>query len=80
MMHWINSSQNGKYDATCAELTFNDWEEGKLVSRALNPTTGAIRTIQGAIAAVSPTAPLAIGLNYGRMAHCRAVIGYATYH
>ena len=67
MMHWIGS-----------EFTFNDWEAGKLVSRALNPKAGTVRTIQGAIAAVSPTAPLAIGLNYGRMSHCRAVVGYAT--
>ena len=28
---------------------------------------------------MSPTALLAIGLNYGRMAHCRAVVGYATH-
>jgi hypothetical protein len=37
-----------------------------------------VRTIQGAIAAVSPTAYHAIGLNYERMAHCRPVVGYAT--
>ena len=79
MMHWINGSKNDEHNATCSEFTFNDWKDGKLVSRALNPITGAIRTIQGAIAAVSPTAPLAIGLNYGRMAHCRAVVGYATH-
>ena len=72
MMHWINGGAG-------AEFTFNDWEDGTLVSRTMNPTTGTVRTIQGAIAAVSPTAPLAIGLNYGRMAHCRAVVGYATY-
>ena len=72
MMHWIDAT-------AAAEFTFNDWEDGALVSRALNPDTGAVRTIQGAIAAVSPTAPLAIGLNYGRMAHCRAVVGYATH-
>ena len=79
MMHWINGSKNDEHNATCSEFTFNDWKDGKLVSRTLNPITGAIRTIQGAIAAVSPTAPLAIGLNYGRMAHCRAVVGYATH-
>ena len=72
MMHWINGGAG-------AEFTFNDWEDSTLVSRAMNPTTGAVRTIRGAIAAVSPTAPLAIGLNYGRMAHCRAVVGYATH-
>ena len=72
MMHWISTT-------AAAEFTFNDWEDDALVSRALNPVTGDVRTIQGAIAAVSPTAPLAIGLNYGRMAHCRAVVGYATH-
>lgn len=79
MLHWISGNKNGERDAACAEFTFNDWEDGTLVSRALNPRTGAIRTIQGAIAAVSPAAPLAMGLNYGRMAHCRAVVGYATH-
>ncbi len=67
MLHWIGE-----------EFTFNDWDNGTLVSRAVNPKTGAVRTIQGAIAAISPTAPLAIGLNYARMAHCRAVVGYAN--
>lgn len=67
MMHWIGD-----------EFTFNDWEEGRLVSRALNPITGEIRSIQGAIAAVSPTEPIAIGLNYQRMAFCRSVVGYAS--
>ena len=78
-MHWINSGKWDTHNTTDAEFTFNDWENGNLVSRALNPITGTIRTIQGAIAAVSPTAPLAIGLNYARMAHCRAVVGYATH-
>ena len=79
MMHWIGSiTKNDSNDVT-AEFTFNDWKDGTLVSRALNPSTGTVRTIQGAIAAVSPIAPIAIGLNYGRMAHCRAVVGYATY-
>ena len=72
MMHWIDAT-------AAAEFTFNDWDGDALVSRALNPDTGDVRTIKGAIAAVSPIAPLAIGLNYGRMAHCRAVVGYATH-
>lgn len=72
MLHWIDAT-------AAAEFTFNDWENEALVSRALNPVTGAVRTIKGAIAAVSPTDPLAIGLNYGRMAHCRAVVGYAAH-
>ena len=67
MMHWIGE-----------EFTFNDWESGGLVSRALNPKTKNVRTIQGAIAAVSSTAPIAIGLNYQRMAHCRSVVGYTS--
>lgn len=78
MMHWIANITTDDKHGVDTEFTFNDWENGRLVSRALNPTTGAVRTIQGAIAAVSPTAPHAIGLNYGRMAHCRAVVGYAT--
>ena len=79
MMHWINEDEWDTPNAAGAEFTFNDWEDRTLVSRAMNPITGTVRTIQGAIAAVSPTAPLAIGLNYGRMAHCRAVVGYATH-
>ncbi len=67
MMHWIG-----------AAFTFNDWDGDRLVSRAVNPLLGSVRTIQGAIAAVSPVAPVAIGLNYARMAHCRAVVGYAS--
>ncbi len=67
MMHWIGE-----------EFTFNDWEDGSLVSRALNPKTKESRTIQGAISAVSPTARVAIGLNYQRMALCRSVVGYAS--
>ena len=78
MMHWISHITKDDSNDVTPEFTFNDWEDGTLVSRALNPATGAVRTIQGAIAAVSPTAPIAIGLNYGRMAHCRAVVGYAT--
>ena len=79
MMHWINVNRTVNGNASAEEFTFNDWENGRLVSRALNPVTGAVRTIHGAIAAVSPTAPVAIGLDYGRMAHCRAVVGYATH-
>ena len=79
MMHWIPLRQNLTPDAAREEFTFNDWEDGTLVSRALTPASGAVRTIQGAIAAISPTAPLAIGLNYARMAHCRPVVGYATH-
>ncbi len=67
MMHWIGE-----------EFTYNDWDNGRLVSRAINPITKEMRTIQGAIAAVAPVGSIAIGLNYQRMAHCRSVVGYAS--
>jgi len=60
------------------EFTFNAIKDGRLISYAVNPTTKTRHTIDGAIAAVSPTAPTAIGLNYLRMAHCRPVVGYAS--
>lgn len=71
MMHWIDAGFG-------EEFTFNDWEGDGLVSRAVNIETREMRTIQGAIAAISPTEPVAIGLNYARMSHCRAVVGYAN--
>jgi hypothetical protein len=71
MMHWIDAGYG-------EEFTYNDWQDDWLVSRAVNPDTRQVRTIRGAIAAVSPTAPLAIGLNFARMAHCRPVVGYAN--
>ena len=60
------------------EFTFNAIKDGALISYTINPTTKERHTIDGAIAAVSPTAPTAIGLNYLRMAHCRPVVGYAS--
>ena len=71
MMHWIDAGFG-------AEFTFNDWEDGKLASRAVNPETGERRTIDGAVAAISPVEPIGLGLNFARMAHCRAVVGYAN--
>jgi len=71
MMHWIDAGFG-------QEFTFNDWEGDGLVSRAVNIETREMRTIKGAIAAVSPTGHMAIGLNYARMSHCRAVVGYAN--
>ena len=71
MMHWIDAGFG-------AEFTFNDWEGERLVSRALNPETGTVRTVEGAVAAISAVEPAGIGLNFGRMAHCRAVVGYAN--
>ena len=71
MMHWIDAG-NGE------EFTHNDWEDGRLVSRAVNRQSGKTRTIGAAIAAVSPAGPVAAGLNYARMYHCRSVVGYAN--
>ena len=71
MLHWIEAGFG-------PEFTFNDWEDQKVVSRAVNMETRKTRTIQGAIAAISPAGPVAIGLNYARMAHCRKVVGYAN--
>ena len=71
MMHWIDAGFG-------EEFTHNDWSGGRLVSRVIDPRTRAVRTIDGAIAAVSPDQAIAIGLNYARMAHCRPVVGYAN--
>lgn len=71
MMHWIDVGFG-------SEFTFNDWENDLLVSRTINFQTRETRTIRGAIAALSPTQPVALGLNFARMAHCRAVVGYAN--
>lgn len=72
MLHWIDAGFG-------EEFTYNDWSGEKgLISRAANPQTGDTRTLDGAIAAVSPTEPVAIGLNFVRMASCRAVVGYAV--
>lgn len=71
MMHWIDVGFGN-------EFTYNDWEDEGLVSRAINFQTRETRTIHGAIAALSPTQPVAIGLNFARMAHCRAVVGYTN--
>lgn len=71
MMHWIDVGFG-------EEFTYNDWEDGQLVSRAINPETKNMRTIHGAIASVSPTEPIALGLNFARMRVCRRVVGYAN--
>ena len=71
MMHWIDIGFG-------EEFTYNDWEDGKLVSRVINPETKGMRTIHGAIASVSPTEPIALGLNFARMRVCRRVVGYAN--
>lgn len=71
MMRWIDTGFG-------EEFTYNDWENGNLVARAVDPRIGRVRTIGGAIEAISPTQPLAIGLNYARIARCRPVVGYAS--
>lgn len=69
MMHWVDAGHG-------AEFTFNDWEDGCLVSRALNTETRQARTIDGAVAAISPVEPVGLGLDFARMAECRAIVGY----
>lgn len=71
MLHWIDTGSG-------QEFTYNDWEGSRLVSRAVNPASGERRTLNAAIAAVSPCEPLAIGLNYARTYACRRVTGYAN--
>jgi hypothetical protein len=71
MLRWIDVGYG-------EEFTYNDWDNGTLVARAVNPRTHQIRTLGGAIEAIAPTAPLAISLNYARIAVCRPVVGYAT--
>jgi len=69
MLHWIDAGHG-------QEFTHNDWTGERLVTRAVDPITGNTRTLDGAIAAVSPVGPVAIGLNYVRMSKCRPVVGY----
>lgn len=71
MMHWIDVGFG-------EELTYNDWDGHRLVSRAVTLASRESRTIQGAISAVSTTTPYAIGLNFARMSACRQVVGYAN--
>ncbi len=71
MMHWVGNGSD-------EEITYNDWENGRVVARAVHPTTGARRTIDGAIATVSPDRHTGMGLDFARMAHCRPVVGYAN--
>lgn len=71
MLHWIDVGYG-------EEFTYNDWEGNKVISRAIDPKTNKSRSLSSAIAAVSPTEPIAIGLNYARMAACRSDVGYAN--
>ncbi len=67
MMHWIGEQ----------EFTYNDYQDGKLISYVINFQTQQKRLIHGAIAAVSPDHNHAIGLNFQRMSYCRPTVGYA---
>ena len=71
MMHWIDAGFG-------EEFTFNDWDGDHLVTRVVNPQSHARRTLDGALAAVSPREPIGIGLNFARMSACRQVVGYAN--
>ena len=71
MLHWIDVGHG-------EEFTFNAWEGDRLLSRAVEWKTRTTRVIEGAIAAVSPDGCQAMGLDYGRMYHCRSVVGYAN--
>jgi hypothetical protein len=71
MLHWIGGGAD-------EEITYNAWEDGRVVARAYHPVTGATRTIGSAIASVSPDRRTAMGLDFARMAHCRPVVGYAN--
>ena len=72
MLHWIDAGRG-------PELTHNDWDGDEVVSRAVSPSSGSARILGRAIAAVSPIEPVALGLDYGRMYHCRTVVGYANH-
>ena len=71
MMFWIDVGLG-------EEFTHNDWQDGRVVSRAINLITGSTRTIDGALDAISPAGPDGIGLDFARMALCRPVVGYAS--
>ena len=71
MLHWIDAGRG-------EELTYNAWQGPRVVSHALHRATGATRTLQAPVAAVTADGRQALGLNYARMYHCRSVVGYAN--
>ncbi len=71
MLHWIEAGHG-------EEILFNTWSEGRAVSCAVDPATGRRRMLQRAVAGICPGRPLAVGLDYARMYHCRPVVGYAN--
>ena len=62
MLHWIDTGRG-------AELTHNDWDGERTVSRAIALGDRSSRIIGRAIAAVSPDGTAAMGLSYERMYH-----------
>ena len=71
MLHWIDASHG-------EELTYNTWQDGRVVSHARALHGGATRTLEAPVAAVTADGRAALGLNYARMYHCRSVVGYAN--
>lgn len=71
MLHWIDAGHG-------EEITYNDWDEGVVISRALNPATGRLRRISRAVTDVAPDGRTALGVDYRRLYHCRRVVGYAN--
>jgi hypothetical protein len=73
MLHWVSVDDIDR-------LTFNTWRDGRAASTGIDPLTGDAQHYEAAIAAVSPSEPIAMGLDYGRMYHCREVVGYTNDH
>ena len=71
MLQWIDTGRG-------PELTHNDWDGGRTVSRAIALGDRSSRIIGRAIAAVSTDGTAAMGLSYERMYRCRRVVGYAN--
>jgi hypothetical protein len=71
MLHWIDAGHG-------EEITYNDWEDGIVISRALDPRTGRKRRISRAVTDVAPDCRTALGVDYRRLYHCRKVVGYAN--
>ncbi len=71
MLHWVNVDGMERF-------TFNTWRDGHTASTGMDPKTGHTQHFDAAIAAVSPAEPVAMGLDYGRMYHCREVVGYTN--
>ena len=71
MLHWIDAGHG-------EELTYNTWQDERVVSHARALDGGAARTLEAPVAAVTGDGRAALGLNYARMYHCRSVVGYAN--